>query len=254
MPPYRRVTVRKLSPIVVLGAVVALVMSACGADAGASATANPTASASPPPASEAASTSSAAATPGELPIAGGRALTAGNYSLSEFPADITFEIPALEPPAEWFTCSPSAVEQAVCYEWTPEMVVAVTFQIVDNVVAECSDQETAELLDPPVGPSVDDLVTAISSLEGYEATAPVDITVSGFQGKEFTLTAVTHGCGATWATADRVTGMGTGESNLLRILDVDGVRVVISGAYHAETPEADVATIEQVMDSVQIEP
>lgn len=47
--------------------------------------------------------------------------------------------------------------------------------------------------------------------------------------------------------------MGTGESNLLRILDVDGVRVVISGAYHAATPEADVAALEQIMDSVQIE-
>jgi hypothetical protein len=49
---------------------------------------------------------------------------------------------------------------------------------VDNVVADpCSDQETAELLDPPVGPSVDELATAISSLEGYEATAPEVITV-----------------------------------------------------------------------------
>ncbi len=130
---------------------------------------------------------------------------------------------------------------------------ALTFQIVDNVVAECTDQETAELLDPPVGPSVDDLVTAISNLEGYEATDPVDITVSGFQGKEFTLTAMQHGCGATWATAERVTGMGVGEINLLRILDVDGVRVLIAGAYHTDTPEADVAAVKQVMDSVQIE-
>jgi hypothetical protein len=160
----------------------------------------------------------------------------------------------LEAPAVWFACSSSAVEQAVCNEWAPGQIVAVTFQIVDNVVAECADQETAELLDPPVGPSVDELVTAISSLEVYEATAPVDITASGFEGKEFTLTAVEHGCGATWATADRITGMGAGERNLLRILDVDGVRVVIAGAYGASTPEAAVATVEQVMDSVQIEP
>ena len=99
-------------------------------------------------------------------------------------------------------------------------------------------------------------MTAISSLEGYEATAPVDITVSGFQGKEFTLTAVRHEkCGATWATADRVTGMGAGESNLLRILDVDGVRVVNCTA--PTTPRrrrTEVAAVEQVMDSVQIEP
>jgi hypothetical protein len=223
-----------------------LLLTACGADVGTTI--------SPPSATETASTPSAAASPRELPNEVEADLTAGIYSLSDFPAAITFDIPPLEPPAVWFVCSPSAVEQAVCHESAPETVVAVTFQIVDNVVAGCADQETAELLDPPVGPSVDDLVTAISSLEGYEATAPVDITVSGFQGKEFTLTAVRHGCGATWATADRITGMGAGESNLLRILDVNGVRVVIAGAYHASTPEADVAAIEEVMDSVQIEP
>jgi hypothetical protein len=229
---------------VILLFAMGLLVASCGTDAGTDT--------SQSPASEAASTPSAAASPREFPREGD--LTAGSYSLSEFPAAITFDIPPLEPPAVWFACSPSAVEQAVCKESTPMAVSAVTFQIVDNVVAGCSDQETAELLDPPVGSSVDDLVTAISSLEGYEATAPMDITLSGFQGKEFTLTAVRHGCGATWATADRTTGMGTGESNLLRILDVDGVRVVIAGAYHAETPEADVAIIEQVMDSVQIEP
>jgi len=183
----------------------------------------------------------------------------GTYSLSEFPVGITFEIPPFEPPAEWFACSASAVEQAVCHRSTPDEDIppaAVTFQIVDNVVADpCSDQETAELLDPPVGPSVDELVTAISSLEGYEATAPVDITVSGFQGIEFTMTAPdTEGCGATWATADRTTGVGPGEINLLRIVDVDGVRVMIAGAYHPETPDADVAAVEDVMDSAQFEP
>lgn len=221
-----------------------LLLTACAADVGTTTSA--------PPASETASTPSAAASPRELPSEGD--LTAGSYFLTDFPAAISFDLPPVEPPAVWFVCSASAVEQAVCDEWATEQIVAVTFQIVDNVPAECADQETAELLDPPVGPSVDDLVTAISSLEGYEATAAADITVSGFQGKEFTLTAVQHGCAATWATADRMTGMGAGESNLLRILDVDGVRVVIAGAYHASTPEAEVATMEQVMDSVQIEP
>jgi hypothetical protein len=223
----------------------ALLLTACGAGVGTTA--------SPPSASEPASTQSAVASPRELPSEGD--LAAGSYTLSDFPAAITFDVPPLEPPAVWFACSPSPVEQAVCHESGPNLVSAVTFQIVDNVVAGCSDQETAELLDPPVGPSVDDLVTAISSLEGYEATAPTDITVSGFEGKELTLTAVMHGCGATWATADRVTGMGTGERNLLRILDIDGVRVVIAGAYHSTTTsEADVAILEQVMDSVRIAP
>jgi hypothetical protein len=227
---------------------IGLMMTACGADVGTGS--------SSPPASETASTPSAAASPRELPIAEGRALSAGRYSLSQFPAPISFEIPSFEAPAEWFACSPSAVEQAVCHKSTPDTIVAVTFHIVDNVVADpCQEQEAAELLDPPVGPSVDDLVTAITSLEGYEATAPEDITVDGFDGKEFTLTAPeTVGCGATWATADRTTGMGPGEINLVRILDVDGVRVLISGAYGPDTPEAEMAALQHVMDSVQIEP
>jgi hypothetical protein len=185
-------------------------------------------------------------------------LSAGSYSLSEFPVEITFEIPAFERPAFWIACSESEVEQAACYISEPDPLpfAAVGFSIVDNVVADpCSDQESAELLDPPVGPSVDDLVTAISSLEGYEATAPEDVTVSGFSGKEFTLTAPeTEGCTATWATAERTTGMGANEINLLRILDVDGVRVMIGLAYHPETSDAAVAVVEQVMDSVQIQP
>jgi hypothetical protein len=237
--PWRQATLLSL---------IAFVATACGVDAGASA------SNSAPSASEIASTPSAAASTRELPNEAGGDLTAGTYVLADFPVAISFEIPPVEAPAVWFACSPSAVEQAVCQESAPEAVSAVTFQIVENVVAGCSDQETAELLEPPVGPSVDDLVTAISGLEGYETTEATDITVSGFEGKEFTLTAVQHGCGATWATADRVTGMGTGESNLLRVLDVDGVRVVIAGAYHSATPEADVAAIEEVMDSVEIEP
>jgi hypothetical protein len=247
---YVRATVRGLTLIgfsgrrLLLLTATAALLTACAADVGTSSGRSS--------ASQTASTPTAGTSPRELPGEGD--LTAGSYFLSEFPAAITFDIPPLEPPAVWFACSPSAVEQAVCYQRGPGQVVAVTFQIVDNVVAECADQETAALFDPPVGPSVDDLVTAISSLDGYEATAPVDITVSGFEGKEFTLTAVRHACGATWATADRITGMGAGESNLLRILDVDGVRVVIAGAYTASTPEADVANMEQVMDSVQIEP
>ena len=252
---YVRLNVRKLTSTFVrqltLLAAVGLLVAACGADAGSTT--------SPPPASEAASSPSAAVSPSELPIGVEQDLDAGSYALSDFPVGITFEIPAVEPPAQWTACSPAAVEQAACHWSNPAEQIppeAVTFQIVDNVrTPPCSDQETAELLDPPVGPSVDDLVAAISDLEGYEATPPEDITVSGFSGKEFTLTAVSHGCGATWATADRTTGMGAGEVNLLRILDVDGERVMIAGAHHPETtPDATVAAIEQVMDSVQIQP
>ena len=223
---------------------VALMVTACGTTA-----TSPTASES--------MAASAAGSPDELPI-GEESMRAGQYFLPEFPVGITFEIPAHTAPAEWIICSASAVEQGVCYSSTGVFStgtsVAVAFQIVDNVrTPPCSDQETAELLDPPVGSSVDDFVTAISNLEGYETTPPEDISVNGFSGKEFTLTAVSHGCGATWSTTDRVTGMGAGEINLLRVLDVDGLRVLMTGAYDAATPETELSAMNDVLDSVRIQ-
>jgi hypothetical protein len=201
---------------------------------------------------------SATAAAAVLPATMGSTVNSGSYSLADFPVGITFEIPEFEPPARWIACSASEVEQAVCHRSVVDEDIppgAVTFQVVDNVVADpCSDQESAELLDPPVGPSVEDLATAIASLQGYEATAPEEVTVTGFEGVEFTLTAPeTPGCGSTWATAERTTGVGAGEINLIRIVDVEGVRIVIVAAYHPVTPEGDVATLKRVMDSVQIE-
>ena len=79
--------------------------------------------------------------------------------------------------------------------------------------------------------------------------------MSGFRGMEFTLWAPgTEGCSARWATAERTTGMVPNEINEVWILDVDGVRVVISSAYHQETPNAAAAAVLGIIGSVQIEP
>jgi hypothetical protein len=190
------------------------------------------------------------ASPRPLPTNGDR-LSAGTYALRSFPVGITFEVPA-----GWVNCSASDVEQSVCHQATATALsIAVSFLIVDDVVADpCSPDK----LDPPVGPSVADLVTAISGLDGFEATAPLNVTVDGFNGEQFTVTApTTTDCELkTWATADRTNGVGAGEINLLDVLDVDGTRVVISGAYHPENPTVaeDLAAIQQIMASVDIEP
>ena len=59
------------------------------------------------------------------------------------------------------------------------------FVDVDNVFA---DPCRARLADPPVGETVDDLVTALADLPG-DATAAIDVTIDGYDGKqiEFTL-------------------------------------------------------------------
>lgn len=206
---------------------------------------------SPSPSASSAPTAAQSAGPSELPLVPDQPLSAGTYSLADgFPVGITFEVPE-----GWVSCSQGAMDQGVCKDSTDtEPGSGVGFVIVDNVVADpCGP--ASELLDPPVGPSVDDLVAAISSLEGFEATASLNLTVDGFSGKQFTVTAPEiEGCGATWATSTRTNGVGPGEINMLRILDVDGVRVVISGAYQPAASEEQLAAIQQVIDSVHIEP
>jgi hypothetical protein len=205
---------------------------------------------SPSPLASAAPSAAQTAAPSELPFGAGGPLSPGTYSLYEgFPVAITFEIPS-----GWVSCSSGLVEQGACKESTDtEPGSGVAFLIVDNVVADpCTTTE----LDPPVGPSVEDLVAAISNLEGFEATPATDLTVDGFSGKQFTVTApLDAGCRlSSWTTASGTNGVGPGESNLLHILDVDGVRVVISGAYQPETSEEQLAAIQQVIASVHIDP
>lgn len=199
---------------------------------------------------------SAAASPKPLPTAVGTALRPGTYFLTSFPVHLSVDVPTFEAPAEWFAgCADGGVlEQSVCFRPTPTAgVFAVGFPLVDNVVADpCS----GVLLDPPVGPTVDDLVSAISNLEGFEATAPLDVTVDGFHGKQLAVTRVSPAvpdCGSTWASGARVNVMGSGEANLVRILDVDGVRIVLTGAYDPAASEADLTTIQQLFASVNIE-
>ena len=178
-------------------------------------------------------------------------LDAGTYSLPEFPLGVTFTVPA-----GWHSCSDSLVEQSVCHRPADSVFdVRVSFLIVENVVADpCSPGD--EPLDPPVGPSVDNLVAAISSLEGFEPSAPLDLTVNGYRGKRFTLTAPSDpGCDLkTWMTAERANSVSPGEVNLLQVLDIGGTRLVIAGAYYPEEPAAvDLrAALEQIMASVQI--
>jgi hypothetical protein len=58
---------------------------------------------------------------------------------------------------------------------------------VSNLVSDGCGEHTA--LDPPVGPTVDDLAVALSQLAPFEVTAPpTDVTLFGYQGKHLELT------------------------------------------------------------------
>jgi hypothetical protein len=176
-------------------------------------------------------------------------LQTGRYALTGFPVGVSLEVPA-----GWQPCIVSALEQGVCAPGTLGMSPGINFLIIENVVSSpCSET----LRDPPVGPTVDDLVEAISSLDGFEATAPVDVVVDGYAGKKFDIAAPRPAvCDLkTWATVDRVNGVGAGETNILRVIDVDGARVLIAGAYFPGINSQETrSTLEGIAASIQINP
>lgn len=191
---------------------------------------------------------SPSATPAILPSPAAEAtLTPGRYTFQ------AFSVPgiSLDVPAGWFPCFSGPNEEGVCSE--RELEVAAL--IVQNVVAgQCGSGGV--LRSPPPGLSVDELVAAISNIPGVTFTPAVDVSIDGIAGKELTLTAAEPASCMiqTWATSDRTNGMGSDETDIVRILDVGGTRVLIVGAYHVAYPEAetDAALIRQLLDSVQI--
>jgi hypothetical protein len=215
------------------------------------------------------------ATPSPTPIPEAfpnqRILSPGSYVIDDpFPVRITLDVPE-----GWFAWISNADVAGLIVDhgedsgsgWGP------SFWVVENVYADTCDP--VESMTPPLGSSVDDLVTALTGLPGFTATAPTEVTVSGFSGVEFELTAPGDGeqgvCPdhPTWTTAGsepRV--MQHGETNRIQILDVDGVRLVIAIVEYAHTTEieqaagipfdanahvADQPELRQILDSVRIE-
>jgi hypothetical protein len=99
------------------------------------------------------------------------------------------------------------------------------------------------LLDPPVGPSVDDLVNALVDHDGWTTTTPVDVTIGGYPGQMLELTvpsdadfvgcdaqgnsarpfAIWSGGGDSWRCMQ-----GPGQTDYVYVVDVAGERVVVT--------------------------
>lgn len=133
---------------------------------------------------------------------------------------------------------------------------SLSFWSVSNVGSDaCRAFET--LPDPAIGPTVDDLVTALEAQANSVTSAPVDVIVGGHAGKRLTLgleADLGQSCGDLimwWLGEDGAQGRGmdTGDRNedAVFVIDVGGKRIVLV-AYPART--ATVAPISEVIDSM----
>jgi hypothetical protein len=161
---------------------------------------------------------------------------------------------------EWDEADNGLIRQA---SEDPATFVMVGSSTVANIWADRC-QWTGTELDPPVGPTVDDLATAFATVWGPGATAPVDAVLDGFAGKHMVLTVPTDidfaDCdGGEFRGWSDNTGccryyQGPGQIEEVWILDVDGDRILVRTSYFPELSAQARAEQQQVIESIHIQP
>jgi hypothetical protein len=180
-------------------------------------------------------------------------LAGGRYVVGSLPFDVTVDVPAgWGSSGDWVAVGPRGND--------PPDGMAVRFYSIDNLAANplSSDEGVVE---PPVGPAVDDLVQAIVSHPDWTASAPTDITIDGRPGQLVTITipsdvelgtdgrfylSLDPGGGGIW-------GFAPDQAFDWYIVDVDGHRLVIDAFHYPGTSEEDLAAQRTVVDSVEFE-
>jgi hypothetical protein len=211
-------------------------------------------------------------------------LEPGTYSIDpdvdpSTPLRVLYEIPA-ESWLRWIGAAKPAEEGTACSSsgcpGHPSHVSVVITTVTNLVVHGCRDHSWA---DPPVGPSVDDLATALADLAPFRVTSfPKDVTIFGYSGKYLELTVpdlpvegdpgddrrftgCVDGNLMSWVGAidtepgDAYYGYtGPGFREEFWILDVDGTRLVIAAERSPGSPPKDLAELSAILDSIRIEP
>ena len=177
----------------------------------------------------------------------------------DFPLAIVFDVPA-----GWSReGSPEAADLVGVHKIRgPVTPVYASWAVIANVYADPCHASPGPI-DPPIGPAVDDLVTAMTSMVGFESTNPTEVTVDGFAGKHFELSSninpAADGCDdpvwlSLWEPASgsetaRVPGATTMQ---FWVVDVNGTRLVMFTEEYNATP-AEIAGAVAIMDSVRFQ-
>ena len=244
-------------------AAAGLAVGACGGDDDDDASVSETGTEDPVDTVTSTPTTAAAAAPAQdaMHVAGSSdgfsELEPGPYFIDpdgdDTPLRVTYQV-AAEGWGAWF----GAVK------FTDPGATTVSITPVTNLVTDgCLDQTP---LEPAVGPTVDDLATALTQLEPFEVTAPpTDVTLFGYPGKHLELTVPDSGI------ADCVNGelhswisplnggafygyKGPGETEEFWNLDVEGTRLVLVKDASPDTSAQDLHEADAIFDTIQIEP
>ena len=173
------------------------------------------------------------------------ALEPGTYVSSIDSVEITYTVPA------GWNRDPTALELAGPIA---DEIGGLSFWIVTDLFADpCRFEQGA--LDPPPGPSVDDLANALVEQPGVDAEPPSDIVVDGFAGKYVEYTTPATGCEqfGPWQTPTGAVLFPSTEARYW-VLDVDGTRLVMLAYVWDVATQQGRAELQAIIDSVQITP
>ena len=107
-----------------------------------------------------------------------------------------------------------------------------------------------------VGPTIDDLVSALVDHPSLDVTSPVDVTLAGYRGKYVDLTVPDDisTCLRYQPIADHIFAQGPSHRWHMWVLDVDGVRVVVETNDYPGTSAQRLAEEQAIIDSLEITP
>jgi hypothetical protein len=194
--------------------------------------------------------------------------------------------PAFSPlEVETYFIEPDATDMRVYYtipaegwiSWLgagkPEQGVGLSIINVTNVVVDgCTGHAGVS---PRVGPTVDDIATALAALKPFDLTKPpTAVTAYGFSGKYLELTVpdlavevsgdgtVFTDCasGELWSWIGKPLSFAfhgyshPGQVEEIWLLDVDGQRLMIVAGTSPGSSEADIAELRSILDSIDIVP
>ena len=121
--------------------------------------------------------------------------------------------------------------------------------------------------DLEVGPTVEDLASALAASDTYETTTPTDVTVGGFPGKalDLELPPSVSGCDVDGGAEPRrfvfsgaesrgFTVMGEASRSQVSIVDVNGARLIAVVMSYPGTSDADLTAAQAILDSLVITP
>ena len=256
------------SPIGAVAVVVIFLATACSTGQG-GASGTPT-SASPAPTTSPTgiTTEAPSGSPAPVPLPTGSVVPGTTYYIDD-PCCVGPARIFLRAPAGWWTFDPIFLGKNVLGD--PDLYdILLGASLVGNVyTGGCHWRGTA--LDPELGPTVDDLATALAAQEGPDASPPIDVMLGGYPGKKVELSipeAVdVETCDAQdgYTVFGRWSGpnspsfagpvtYGSGQRNTVYIIDVDGTRQVIDTMHLPGTSEANLAELDQILASIRFEP